>query len=70
MKLKRPPLSDIPGPSIEMLADIERARRDIEDAIDTMVPCAACEHCSECRGLHMTSPERAAKYRSEHPRKP
>jgi hypothetical protein len=54
----------------DMLAAAERERRDIEDSIDTMVPCAACEHCPECHGLHMTSPERAAKYRSEHPSEP
>lgn len=65
-----PKPSTIPGPTIDMLAEIARAKRDLEDDVDTMVPCAACEHCRECGGLHMTSPQRAAKYRSEHPEPP
>ena len=59
--------TDIPGPTVEQLADVARARRDLEDSIDTLVACPACAACATCRGLHMVSVERAAAYRSEEP---
>jgi hypothetical protein len=67
----RPPLSDIPGPTIEQLADIERARRDAEDAIATLVPCPGpCRTCPCCHGAIMVSDERAKAWRAEHPEEP
>lgn len=33
-----PPVSTAPGPTIEQLADVERARRDL---VETLVPCPA-----------------------------
>jgi hypothetical protein len=51
----------------EMLAAAERTRRDAEDAIDTLVACPGpCNTCVCCRGEHMVSAERAAKWRADH----
>lgn len=58
-----PPVSRAVGPTIEQLADIERARRDIAESAETLVPCPACEHCGPCRGTHMVPPARAAAMR-------
>lgn len=59
-----PPVSRVPGPTIEQLADIERVRRDLENAVETMVPCPACANCGGCKGVHMVSPERARQLRT------
>lgn len=59
MTLVRPredlsPISSMPGPTIEQLADREHARRDIEDAAPTLVACpaAGCADCTTCEGRH------------------
>lgn len=63
---KESPVSTIPGPTIEHLAEIERARRDAQDATETLVACPGpCGACRVCRGKGMVSAERAAKYRRE-----
>lgn len=51
---KLPPRSTTMGPTIEQLADIERARRDLEDEMPTMDACPApgCADCSTCGGMH------------------
>jgi hypothetical protein len=36
------PASTIPGPTIEQLADLERARRDAAMERDTLMPCPMC----------------------------
>lgn len=61
------PTSTTAGVTVDMLADIERARRDAEDAIDTMVACPGpCRTCACCHGEAMVSVERAAAWRAEH----
>jgi hypothetical protein len=57
------PVSRAVGPTIEQLADIERAGRDMAEAAETLVPCPACEHCDPCRGTHMVPIARAASMR-------
>lgn len=59
--LPRPVLSTIPGPTIEQLADVERARRDAQDAIGTLVG------CEWCCGAGMVTPEKAAYWRTRYP---
>ena len=54
-----PLTSTVPGPTIEQLVDVERARRDIEDATETMVPCPACQHCAGCGDLRLVTLDRA-----------
>lgn len=39
-----PPLSTVPGPTIEQLADIERVRRDLEDSRETQMECPWCHN--------------------------
>jgi hypothetical protein len=58
------PASSVPGPTIEQLADIERARRDAEDERETLVECPGpCRDCPCCRGTGMVSPTRAAEWK-------
>lgn len=56
------PVSKIHGPTIEQLATVERARRDLAE---TLVPCPTCEHCASCKGMHMVSPAHAAEIKQE-----
>lgn len=61
-----PPRSTVVGVTIDQLADIARARRDAQDATETLVACPGpCGACRVCRGKGMVSAERAAKYRRE-----
>lgn len=61
-----PPVSAIPGPTIEQLADIERARRDLEDSIDTLVACPGpCTTCPCCNGAHMVTHARRQQWLEE-----
>jgi len=62
---KLPPTpSTVPGPTIDMLADIERARRDSQDDVETLVACEGpCSTCPCCAGAHMMSVERWAEWR-------
>ncbi len=53
------PPSAIRGPTIEQLADIERAQRDLED---TLVPCPKCALCDCCHGVSMVSVGRATDW--------
>lgn len=48
------PLSTAMGPTIEQLADIKRAERDIEDETPTLdaCPAAGCADCTTCSGRH------------------
>lgn len=45
---------DVIGPTIEQLADVERARRDLEDETPTLdsCPAAGCADCVTCNGRH------------------
>lgn len=66
-----PPRSTVPGPTIEQLADIERARRDAQDDVDTLVACPGpCATCPVCHGEHMVAAERAADFRRGNPEPP
>jgi hypothetical protein len=49
-----PPTSTIPGPTIAMIDDVERARRAHADEAPTLdaCPAAGCVDCVTCRGLH------------------
>ncbi len=40
--LPRPALTDVHGPTIEQLADVERARRDAEQERETQMECPWC----------------------------
>lgn len=71
----RPTLDDEPastttGPSIEQLADIERARRDAQDEIPTLVPCPGCAGCRVCGDERMVSAERASAWKRGNPEPP
>lgn len=60
-----PPTAAAPmaGPTIEELADRERARRDAQDAIPTMVECPACRDCPlRGEGVHMVPADVAAAW--------
>jgi hypothetical protein len=57
------PTTDVSGPTIEQLADIERARRDLAEQVETLVTCPQCAGCGCCGGLHMVSQERADAWR-------
>lgn len=60
-----PPVSSVPGPTIEQLDDVERMRREVQDDIETLVGCPGCADCAVCRGEHMISADRAAEYRRQ-----
>jgi hypothetical protein len=55
---KLPPLSTVPGPTIDMLADVRRLQQ--EDTV-TLVACPWCAGCA------MVTPEKAAEWRAAYP---
>lgn len=60
-----PPISSVPGPTIEQIDDVERARRHAQDDVETLVGCPGCACCTVCHGEHMISETRAAEYRRQ-----
>ena len=48
------PPSTVLGPTIQQLADVELARRDLEDETPTLdaCPAAGCADCATCGGCH------------------
>lgn len=70
-----PPVSVVPGPTIEQIRDaekqvdeIERLRLEREDDLDTLVPCEGpCRQCPCCHGERIISAERAAEWNRMHP---
>jgi hypothetical protein len=57
--LPRAPVSEVPGPTIEQLADVERMKRDAQDA-ETLVSCPWC--CGE----GMVTPEKHALWMAKY----
>lgn len=47
--------------TIEMMRKVLR-----EEETPTLQSCPACSGCATCSGLHVVSPEVAAKWREEH----
>jgi hypothetical protein len=60
-----PPVSVVPGPTVEQIAEVERVRRETAQRRITLVPCPACECCPTCEGTRMVTPERSAAWRRE-----
>jgi len=58
------PVSTVPGPTVEQIADVERARREAQNDIETLVACPGpCMTCACCHGEHMVSADRAVEWR-------
>lgn len=55
---KLPPVASL---TLEEIADAERARRDAQDEIGTLVACKWCTGCG------MVTPEKAAYWRARYP---
>lgn len=58
-----PRVSLAPPSTDDGAVDVERARREAQDANETLVGCPACAGCPCCRGCHMVTVERACEYR-------
>jgi len=55
--------SVVPGPTIQMIDEIERHRRDAQNDVETLVACPCCEKCKVCFGRGMVSAERSCEYK-------